>query len=505
MYVTLVLTEISSLGSFLRQRPMGRTLAESSESSREEVGSMAESVLWRSVESIEEHSFDHVPDAERHGQPRQVFYMWFGINSTVFSLVTGFIGITHGLSFWWTLAAIVIGNLAGALLMAFHAAQGPQLGLPQMIQSRAQFGYYGALLPLVIAWVMYVAFLAIDIVLAGEGFQAVWHWSLDGWMIVLTIPMFLLAVFGYDFINRYNKYQTWLYVGLFLALSIYLFVHGTGSGSLNAGGFSAGPFLLCTSVVAAYQITYAPYVSDYTRYLPQSANRKVFWRTYIATTLSCTWLMALGAGIGVLNPKLTTMLLEIKSFTGPLGATVAILLALGLIAPNSTNVYGGMMTALSIANNVDGRLRSTRSIRVAVAFVVSVLGALVATAGAGSFMNNLIQYLTMILYVLIPWSVINLTDFYVLRHGRYETSHFYDAKGPFGRLNVTALVVYLAVFGIEVPFMNTTIYEGWIAKQIGGGDIAWMIGAVVTLPLYLGAMALRRTRVADATSVGVAH
>ena len=26
---------------------------------------------------------------------------------------------------------------------AFHSAQGPQLGLPQMIQSRAQFGYIG--------------------------------------------------------------------------------------------------------------------------------------------------------------------------------------------------------------------------------------------------------------------------------------------------------------------------------------------------------------------------
>jgi len=453
---------------------------------------MAETVLQRTIDSIEEHSFDHVPDSERHGQPRQVFYMWFGINSTVFSLVTGFIGITHGLTFWWTLAAILIGNLAGALLMAFHAAQGPQLGLPQLIQSRAQFGYYGAMLPLIIAWVMYIAFLAIDIVLAGEGFQAVWHWSLDGWMIVLTVPMFLLAVYGYDFINRYNKYQTWLYVALFLGLTIYLFVHGTGKGSLSAGGFSWGPFLLCVSVIAAYQITYAPYVSDYTRYLPHSANRKVFWRTYIATTLSCVWFMLLGAGIGVLNPKLTTMLLEVKSFTGPLGATLAILLAIGLIAPNSTNVYGAMMSAMSIGNNLNGKFRSTRMLRIAISFVMAVLGALVATVGAGSFMNNLIQYMTMILYILIPWSVINLTDFYILRHGHYNTGDFYNPKGPFGLFNWVALAVYLAVFGIEVPFMNTTIYEGAIAKHIGGGDLAWVVGAVITVPLYIGAVKIFR-------------
>jgi NCS1 family nucleobase:cation symporter-1 len=38
-----------------------------------------------------------------------------------------------------------------------------------MIQSRAQFGYYGAILLLVITWVMYIVFLAVDIVLAGRG------------------------------------------------------------------------------------------------------------------------------------------------------------------------------------------------------------------------------------------------------------------------------------------------------------------------------------------------
>jgi NCS1 family nucleobase:cation symporter-1 len=55
-----------------------------------------------------------------------------------------------------------------------------------------------------------------------------------------------------------------------------------------------------------------------------------------------------------------------------------------------------------------------------------------------------------------------------------------------------ALAVYLAVFGIEVPFMNTTIYEGAIAKHIGGGDLAWVVGAVITVPLYIGAVKIFR-------------
>jgi len=455
------------------------------------------------LDSIETRSFDYVPEDERHGQPRQVFYMWFGISATIFSLVTGFVGITLGLSFWWTLLSIILGNVLGALFMAFHAAQGPQLGLPQMIQSRAQFGYYGAILPLVISWVMYIAFLAVDIVLAGQGFQAVFGWSLNGWMAVLTIPMLLLAIYGYDFINRYNKYQTWLYIAIFLGLTIFMFTRGVPHNGLSAGKFTSGAFLLSMSIVAAYQITYAPYVSDYTRYLPQNAVRKVFWRTYVATVVSCVWLMGLGAAIGALAPTSPSMLLEIKHLTGPLGGTLAILLAIGLIAPNSTNVYGGMMSTLSIANNVSDNVRSTRKLRTVVCFVIAVLGALVATAGAGSFMTNLENYLTVILYILIPWSVINLTDYYVLRHGQYRTADFYAKDGSFGRVNVRAMVVYLIAFGIEVPFMNTTVFEGPVAKALGGGDIAWIVGAVVTVPLYLLAMRIGRAP-AGAAAEGLA-
>ena len=45
-----------------------------------------------------------------------------------------------------TVVAIAAGGLFGTFFAAFHASQGPQLGLPQMIQSRPQYGYRGAVL-----------------------------------------------------------------------------------------------------------------------------------------------------------------------------------------------------------------------------------------------------------------------------------------------------------------------------------------------------------------------
>jgi nucleobase:cation symporter-1, NCS1 family len=439
----------------------------------------------KEIRGIETRSFDYVPEDERHGRPSQLFYMWFGISATIFSLVTGYVGVSLGLSFWWAMLAIVIGNLLGAFFMALHAAQGPQLGIPQMIQSRAQFGYFGAMFPIAITWVMYIAFLAVDIVLAGQGFQDVFPWSLNAWMAVLTIPMLLLAVFGYDLINRFQKYQTLVFILLFVALTIVWAANGVPHGSLSRGGFQIGNFLLAMSIVAAYQITYAPYVSDYTRYLKKNATRKAFSITYAATVISCIWLMGLGAAIGAVSPHLTDMLSEVKAMCGSLGGVVTILLAVGLIAPNSTNVYGGMMTTLSLANNVNEKLKSTAGLRSAVAVVIAVLGVLVATVGAGSFYTNLENYLTFILYILIPWSIINLTDYYLVRHGDYRTADFYTKDGRFGKVNIPVMIIYLVAFGIEVPFMNTTVYEGPIAKALNGGDIAWIVGAIVTIPLYL--------------------
>jgi purine-cytosine permease-like protein len=62
-------------------------------------------------------------------------------------MVTGFIGPSLGLSLARSVAAVVLGTCFGTFFMAFHANQGPRMGLPQMIQSRAQFGVRGAILP----------------------------------------------------------------------------------------------------------------------------------------------------------------------------------------------------------------------------------------------------------------------------------------------------------------------------------------------------------------------
>src|SRR5579875_2348569 len=117
---------------------------------------------------VEKHSIDYIPREERHGSPKDLFTIWFSMNMQTVPIVTGALAVILGLNLFWSIVAIVIGNLLGAIFMAYHSAQGPKLGIPQMIQSRAQFGFYGAILPLVLVVVMYLGYFASSAVLGGQ-------------------------------------------------------------------------------------------------------------------------------------------------------------------------------------------------------------------------------------------------------------------------------------------------------------------------------------------------
>ena len=107
---------------------------------------------------IEKRSIDYVPLAERHGKVWHLWPVWFSGDAHLATLAVGVLGITLGGNLLWTAVAVLAGCLLGTFFMAFHSTQGPQLGLPQMIQSRPQFGYIGALLVWLFAYVQYAGF-----------------------------------------------------------------------------------------------------------------------------------------------------------------------------------------------------------------------------------------------------------------------------------------------------------------------------------------------------------
>jgi|GEM_PF-5987169 len=110
-----------------------------------------------------------------------------------------------GLSLGWTIVASASGILFGTLFMAFHASQRPTMGLPQMIQSRAQFGYRGVIVPRRFHWVVTILVLTavwfvISQVITG-GAVATVATSLT-LMLYLLVPWTATNLVDYFFVRR---------------------------------------------------------------------------------------------------------------------------------------------------------------------------------------------------------------------------------------------------------------------------------------------------------------
>src|SRR3954462_2679506 len=151
--------------------------------------------------AIEVRSIDYVPLAERHGKLWHLGPLWFMSNAQIATLAVGVLGVTTGGNLIWSLIALVLGVGIGTLFMAAHSAQGPQLGLPQMIQSRPQFGYVGAILVWLFAYLQYAGFNIFNTLLAADSMHATVHGSTKFWIVVATVVAVVAALVGYDLIH----------------------------------------------------------------------------------------------------------------------------------------------------------------------------------------------------------------------------------------------------------------------------------------------------------------
>ncbi|GIM48375.1 putative purine-cytosine permease YxlA [Collibacillus ludicampi] len=434
---------------------------------------------------IERRSIDYIPESERHGSARNLFAIWFSANAQITTVVTGALAITLGLNLWSAIVAIILGNAVGGIFMAYHSAQGPKLGIPQMIQSRAQFGVVGAVLPLILVVIMYVGFFATSGVLGAQAFSAAFHVPQNVSVIIVNMLAVLLVIYGYDFIHKFEKVVSYLFFVLFLYLSIRLLSQPIQANT-NLPAFAWGPFLLVLSIMATWQIAYAPYVADYSRYLPSDTSLKeTFWYTYCGSVISSSWMMILGSLAALVAPKESENM--IGYFGNLSGSGVSfltyILIVLGVLAINTLNLYGGFMSVVTTISAF-ANWKVFSGTRVIFILIVSMVGTIVGIWGQGNFLENYSKFLLLLLYFMVPWTAINLVDYYLLRKGDYNIQAIFDPNGEYGRVNWIAISSYILGILIQFPFMNTELFVGPVAKYLNGADIAWIVGMIIPAALY---------------------
>ena len=443
---------------------------------------------------IEDKTIQPIPPSERHGRPRDLFSLWFGSNIMLLTVVTGALATSvYGLPFWLAVVAIVVGNLVGAIFMALHSAQGPRLGVPQMMQTRGQFGSYGSLLVIAVVVVMYVGFFASNLVLAGQSLNVLTSGiSVDAGILIVGAVSVVVTVFGYDLIHAYARLMTYLAGAALLLTFIWIVaVHGVGHGFGSFGHSTVAGFLGTVTAAVLWQIAYAPYVSDYSRYMPADTGaRPAFWASYWGCSLGSILPMILGAMIGV---NTSNMVSGLHTETGAVASLVIIIFTITIAMTNSMNIYGGALSTIAIGQTFKPAWlpgAATRAVLTVLIYVAAVIPAIVSQ---NNFLVSYSNFILLLMYVLVPWTAINLIDFYLVRHGNYDVDSFFRGDGGiYGRFDWVSIGCYLIGIAIEVPFVNTTMFEGPIAKGLNGVDISWIICLIVIGPLYY--LAARRLR-----------
>ena len=189
----------------------------------------------------------------------------------------------------------------------------------------------------------------------------------------------VIGIFGYRWIHRVMQ-ATAVVVGVSLVIML---VQGLRYGSLPAREMtmarpSAGLFLAGVALLVIDMLSFGPFVSDYTRYLPARANgRRLFWAIYagnvLATVISC----AIGAYLTALLPSLAPV-----AAIGKISGTWAlIIMALSLVNAHTFNAYTGSFQVLAFASMWRRFKSESVTVRLIPYLCVMAVGVVIACLG----------------------------------------------------------------------------------------------------------------------------
>lgn len=436
--------------------------------------------------AIESHSIDYVAPSERNGKVRDLFTLWFCTNIAPLAVITGAMSIlTFNLNIVSALLAICCGHFFGAAILALTSAQGPQVGIPQMIQSRAQFGRYGALLVVLFTTLIYLGFFISNIILSGKTLHTVVPAiPVPTATVIGAIAATTIGVIGYHFIHKFNKIGTW-FMGGSLLIGLMIMVPHINADVLAKGSFNMKGWFAMFGLCAVWQISFSPYTSDYSRYLPKSIGiYKPFIFTYLGASLGTIFAMAFGT-IAVSIGLTTDAMEAVKSGTGLFGYVLMIMFLCNIIGHNAMNLYGAVLSCITSIQTFAGQWMPSRNIRVVLSIIVLVLATLTALWASSNFISFFLNVIFALLFILVPWVSINLLDFYVVNKKSYDIQSIFARDGGiYGKFNAKALTAYFIGIAVQIPFLKNAFFTGALADVIPDADISWVIGLVVSLVVY---------------------
>jgi NCS1 family nucleobase:cation symporter-1 len=213
--------------------------------------------------------------------------------------------------------------------------------------------------------------------------------------------------------------------------------------------------------------------------------RPAFWASYWGCTLGSVLPMILGIVVGLTLTGNGNLMAQLSVLTHGIAPLVVICFALGIAASNAMNLYCATLCVLTFGQTLIPSWSPRARARTLTCVVLIGFALAAALLSKDSFLANYEEFILLLLYVLVPWTAINLVDYYLLRHGEYDVEAFLRRDGGmYGRYNFPAIACYLLGILVQFPFVASALYTGPLAKAMDGIDVSWIVGLLVTSPVY---------------------
>jgi putative hydroxymethylpyrimidine transporter CytX len=345
--------------------------------------------------------------------------LWGNLSVSLLVIVAA-AGLVPMLSFQHALLAILIGALAGNLLLGLAAAIGADARVPGMVLLRAPLGRRGSYAPTVLNVAQNLGWSTFELIIISTaaaalservfGFRERWLWALLFGAVALALG--LMGPIG--FVRRYvRKFAVWAVAASIVYLTWWAIDkahwdhlwHSQGTGGLSLG---QGIDLVIASV-----ISWTPLAADYTRFARN--RRSAFAGAGVGYFLPTLWCFALGAVL-VLERNLSDPA-QIPNVVAS-GSVLAVVALLMLTVDESDEAFADVYsTAVSLQN-----LLPRASQRLLIVVVASV-----ATAGAIAIdLGNYLTFLFLLGSVFVPLFGVLLAD-WLARGAHYGERDIFGA------------------------------------------------------------------------------
>lgn len=440
---------------------------------------------------VEQTGIDLVPETERTGNAKELFWIWSAANIGILGVVYGAIVVGFGLSFVQSILATLVG-VASFILVGYTSLAGQMGRTSTLTLSRVIFGIKGNVLPTVFSWINLMGWEAVNVITGTLTLSALLQtigMPNSGLLTSMCLLLFAgltigVSLLGQSMVVLVQSWCTKVFGTMTLIVVGYILLHTDWAKifALPSGNWLTG-FLPAVSVIAAGTgISWAIAGADYSRYQASHVKKASLFSAVVGgACLPLVILMFAGILLSAQLPDLASAenpILLIGSVLPTWMAVPYLITAIaGIVTIAVLSLYSASLNLLTIGVKVK------QSVAVSLDAIIMLAVAIYVLFVSRDFLTPFISFLIFCGVFLAAWEAIFILDYWLVRRqqGYHATALFGTQNG----LRLVPLGCWLLGSIIGLLVTKTGFIDGpWAKGVFADSSLGLFVSFAVSLLSY---------------------